>query len=95
VARAIGQGIDRAAGGAVASLDDLHVVVPAGLRLAGPAPVLHASRGALPLSRAETTALLFGPELPRCATEWLVPAERDALGALLPLPLYVWGFDSV
>ena len=51
--------------------------------------------GACDLDGRETVRLLLGPGFPEPAGAAFSPAQRRALGARLPWPLFVGGFDSV
>jgi len=57
---------------------------------------LAARAGAFELSHASFTRLVLGcGDEPIAIPELFDRGERDALEARLPLPLYVWGFDSI
>jgi len=57
---------------------------------------LAARAGSCALSHASFTRLVLGcGDEPIAVPESLARDERDALEACLPLPLYVWGFDSI
>jgi hypothetical protein len=47
------------------------------------------------LRAQDALALLFGPRPPAAALAALSPPQRRALRARLPIPLFVWGFDSI
>ena len=59
------------------------------------AVALAGGRGAVRLDMAEALSLLFDGRISARARRALTPSERDALREHLPLPLYVWGFDSI
>ncbi len=56
---------------------------------------LHANAGTLTLHGDEVVALLFGPDRPPRIYDCLDARERETLAQVLPLPLYLWGFDSI
>lgn len=65
------------------------------LRRSGAAHVLASGDVALPLRDDELSALLAGPRLPARVLAKLPEPALGALRARLPLPLFVWGFDSI
>ena len=70
------------------ALDAIHLEEgPEGFRLECP-------QATWALSHRQALDLLLGETLPGLL-DGLVEAERRALAACLPLPLYLWGFDSI
>lgn len=47
------------------------------------------------LSHQSALSLFFGPTLPRTLQLGVESHEREALSSRFPLPLFIWGFDSI
>ncbi len=53
------------------------------------------TRRSFTLSHQSALSFLFGPSMPRTLQLGLEPDEREVLHKRLPLPLFIWGFDSI
>ncbi len=57
--------------------------------------IFSTARRDFPLSHESALSLLFGPSMPQALQLGLAPDERDELYKRFPLPLFIWGFDSI